>query len=58
MISRRTARIAGTIWKTPENDRQDWRDQNREDWQDHRKDAWDYRADRADEIWDNCRRFL
>lgn len=34
-------------------DRQEWRDQRREDWQQHREDLWDYRADRAEEIWDN-----
>lgn len=39
------------------NDRQDWRNQNREDWQRHREDMWDYRFDRADEVWDNCRDF-
>lgn len=37
------------------NDRQDWRNQNREDWQQSRQDMWDYRFDRADEVWDNCR---
>lgn len=37
------------------NDRQDWRNQNREDWQQNRQEMWDYRFDRADEVWDNCR---
>jgi len=29
----------------------------REDWQQYRKDLWNYRADRAEEIWDNARDF-
>ncbi|HEY2798953.1 MAG TPA: mu-protocadherin-cell-suface protein [Chthoniobacterales bacterium] len=33
--------------------RQEWRDQRRGDWQQHRDDLWNYRADRAEEIWDN-----
>ncbi len=37
------------------NNRRNWRNQNREDWQNHRRDMWDYRFDRADEVWDNCR---
>src|SRR4030095_2856215 len=38
-------------------DRQNFRDQTRADWQQHRQDLWDYRADRAEEIWDNARDF-
>ena len=38
-------------------DRQNFRDQRREDWQQYRKDLWAYRADRAEEIWDNARDF-
>jgi len=26
----------------------------RNDWQNHREEMWDYRADRADQIWDNA----
>ena len=38
-------------------DSQNFRDQRREDWQQFRKDLWGYRADRAEEIWDNTRDF-
>src|SRR5262249_26557611 len=43
-------------WDDIQNRRADWqnsRDQRREDWKQYRKDLWDYRADRAEEIWDN-----
>jgi hypothetical protein len=47
-------------WNNLQNaqaNRQNWRDQNREDWQQHREEMWDYRADRANEIWDNAENF-
>src|SRR4030095_8585404 len=34
-----------------------FRYQRREGWQQFRKDLWDYRANRAEEIWDNARDF-
>lgn len=38
-------------------DSQNFGDQRREGWQQFRKDLWDYRANRAEEIWDNARDF-
>jgi hypothetical protein len=34
-----------------------WRTANREDWQNHREEMWDYRADRANDVWDHAQDF-